>query len=352
MPISYIWIDLKTGDCHRFFVVFGGWMSIQNGLFSDELPQVFDIPPLEYGPVPFAIGRLYCQLKPGGMVQAEMAGECYISPRIKEPVYNLPTGEKIVVTTRRIIRRPNSIDGILFRDYAGNLKWQHHIEIEKFEADTVTRGWPDVIRKHAAGWERRLFFQAERPNNDGSVDPGKEGLRPPQVGALHAIGAHWSLFHHPATVVMPTGTGKTETMLATLAAFIRGGPLLVTVPSAVLRDQTAVKFRTFGLLRKLGVLMQEASNPAVGIVTRRPRSIEDLDIFMSCNVIVGTMSALAQGEAVPFAPEIAARVDTLIADEAHHIGADKWLQRSSAKRSKIAASFSSRQHRSAEMANW
>lgn len=301
-------------------------MSIQNVLFADDLPQGMDIPPLEYGPVPFAIGRLYCQLKPGGMVQADPAGECYISPRIKEPVFSLPAGEKIVITTRRNIARPDGIDGILFRDESGNLTWQRHIEIENFEADATARGWPDVIRERAAGWERLLFFRAERPNEDGSVDPGHEGLRPPQVGALHAIGAHWSLFRHPATVVMPTGTGKTETMLATLAAFIRSGPLLVTVPSAILRDQTAGKFRTFGLLRKLGVLMPEAPNPVVGIVTRRPRSLEDLDIFTSCNVIIGTMSALAQGDAVPFAPEIAARIDTLIVDEAHHIGADKWSQ--------------------------
>lgn len=38
------------------------------------------------------------------------------------------------------------------------------------------------------------------------------------------------------------------------------------------------------------------------------------------------MSALAEGEAVSFAAEIAARVDTLIVDEAHHIAAGKWSQ--------------------------
>ena len=130
--------------------------------------------------------------------------------------------------------------------------------------------------------------------------PAMRGCGPPQVGAFHAIGAHWSLYRHPATVVMPTGTGKTETMLATLAGFIRRGPLLVTVPSAILRDQTAGKLRTFGLLRKLGVLTDDAPNPIVGVVTRRPRSLEDLEYFERCNVIVGTMSALAEGDAIPF----------------------------------------------------
>ena len=288
--------------------------------------QSLSIPALEIGPVPCGVGRIYCQLKPSGIIRAERAGECQISPRIKEPLFTLPTGQRLVVTTRRNVRRPDGVEGILFLDDTGALTWQSHIEIETLQAAAAARGWPDVIRDRAAEWERRLFFRAEQPNDDGSVDPGYEGLRPAQVGALHAIGAHWSLYRHPATVVMPTGTGKTETMLATLAGFVRRGPLLVTVPSAILRDQTASKFRTFGLLRKLGVLTDDAPNPIVAVVMRRPRSLEDLELFERCNVIVGTMSALAEGDAVPFTKEIATRVETLIVDEAHHIGADKWSQ--------------------------
>lgn len=298
----------------------------QGDLFAGGQAQDLIVPALELGPVRCTVGRIYCQLETGGTVQAEPAGECQISARIKEPLFALPTGKRIVITTRRNIARPDGVDGVLFRGENGVLTWQSHMALDDLQSDAAAHGWPAVIQHRAAEWERRLFFRAERPNDDGSIEPGHEGLRPPQVGALHAIGAHWSLYRHPATVVMPTGTGKTETMLATLAGFIRRGPLLVTVPSAILRDQTTGKFRTFGLLRKLGVLREDAPNPIVGIVTRRPRSLEDLEIFERCNVVVGTMSALAEGDAVSFAPEIAARVDTLIVDEAHHIGADKWSQ--------------------------
>ena len=41
------------------------------------------------------------------------------------------------------------------------------------------------------------------------------GLRLPQYGALAAIQAHWSVCSDAATIVMPTGTGKTETMIMT-----------------------------------------------------------------------------------------------------------------------------------------
>ena len=298
----------------------------QGDFVAASQAQDLDIPALEFGPVQCGIGRIFCQLKPGGMIRAELAGECRISSRTKEPLFILPTGEKVVVTTRRKVMRPKGVDGILFRDDTGALTWLSHIEIETLQANATTHGWPEVIRDRAAKWEQRLFFRAEQPNDYGSADLGHEGLRPAQVGALHAIGAHWSLYRQPATVVMPTGTGKTEAMLAALAAFICRGPLLVTVPSAILRDQTARKFHAFGLLRKLGVLTDDAPNPIVGVVKRRPRSLEDLEFFERCNVIVSTMSALAEGDAIPFIQEIATRIDTLIVDEAHHIGADKWSQ--------------------------
>jgi hypothetical protein len=44
------------------------------------------------------------------------------------------------------------------------------------------------------------------------------GLRPPQIGAVHAVHAHWAIADDTATIVMPTGTGKTETMLSILVS--------------------------------------------------------------------------------------------------------------------------------------
>ena len=49
-------------------------------------------------------------------------------------------------------------------------------------------------------------------------DRGIVGLRPPQIGAIHAIHARWSVSSEPSTIVMPTGTGKTETMLSVLVS--------------------------------------------------------------------------------------------------------------------------------------
>jgi superfamily II DNA or RNA helicase len=67
----------------------------------------------------------------------------------------------------------------------------------------------ELIQK---SWEGIVTFKAEiRLPNGQIVQPG---LRPSQIGALHAVAAHWSVTNKPAFVVMPTSTGKTEVMLA------------------------------------------------------------------------------------------------------------------------------------------
>lgn len=61
-------------------------------------------------------------------------------------------------------------------------------------------------------WRGQFSFDTEKFDARGM--PVKSGLRPPQIGALHAVLAHWTVEFSPATIVMPTGTGKTETMLS------------------------------------------------------------------------------------------------------------------------------------------
>lgn len=68
-------------------------------------------------------------------------------------------------------------------------------------------------------------------NLHGSGEDGWK-LRPAQLGAVHSILAHWSLSKDPATIVLPTGTGKTETMLVTTLVD-RASRTLVIVPKSV-----------------------------------------------------------------------------------------------------------------------
>ncbi|MCI0393073.1 MAG: DEAD/DEAH box helicase family protein [Acidobacteria bacterium] len=141
-----------------------------------------------------------------------------------------------------------------------------------------------------ASWKDRFFF-CEEERIDGRIVV--EGLRSPQIGALHAALAYWQVTNDPGMIVMPTGTGKTETMLALLVCK-RLERLLVIVPSSALRDQIAAKFITLGLLRKFGVVGPDALFPVVGKLRHRLHTPDGVgDYFQSCNVIITTMSIIS-----------------------------------------------------------
>jgi superfamily II DNA or RNA helicase len=153
---------------------------------------------------------------------------------------------------------------------------------------------------------------------------GVRGLRPPQLGGLHAILAYWTTQNaDPATVVMPTATGKTETMMAVFAA-TRPELILVLVPSDALRDQIASKFESFGVLQPFGVVSPSSLRPVVGQVRHGFATADEaLEFAAAASVIVTTPSALDASK-----PEArSALIEScshLFVDEAHHVRASTW----------------------------
>ena len=155
----------------------------------------------------------------------------------------------------------------------------------------------------------------------------RPGLRVPQVGALHAVLGHWSTHPaEPATVVMPTGTGKTETMVA-LFAERRLPRLLVVVPSDALRKQIAAKFATLGVLQTFGVVDATALRPVVGQIDHRFSKPHSAAQFVqACNVVVTTPNALFPTRAPQISETLLESCSHLFVDEAHHVEARTWRQ--------------------------
>lgn len=170
-----------------------------------------------------------------------------------------------------------------------------------------------------ASWKHAFNFTLE--DQEHSVI----GLRKPQLGALHAIHAHWSTGSEKATIVMPTGTGKTETMLSVLLS-CQCDRVLVVVPSVALRTQITDKFETLGILKEHGnkILSETAKRPVVGQLTSGPKTSSDVDgFFERCNVIVTTSQLLA-GLKIEIQSRIADWCSHLFIDEAHHSEAPTW----------------------------
>ena len=149
-------------------------------------------------------------------------------------------------------------------------------------------------------------------------------LRRPQIAALHAIvGYQFSGLEEPAIVVMPTGTGKTETMLAWMVA-TRPAKLLVIVPSTTLRDQIAAKFESLGILQREGIVSPTAQRPCVGRLEHGFTDPDEAANFVQqCNVVVATPNALHAGDREARAV-LLDRFTHLVVDEAHHAPAATW----------------------------
>ncbi|WP_221620806.1 DEAD/DEAH box helicase [Actinomyces bowdenii] len=151
-------------------------------------------------------------------------------------------------------------------------------------------------------------------------------LRRPQIGALHSIvGYQSSGLTEPGIVVMPTGTGKTETMLAWLVAQ-RPERVLVVVPSSALREQIASKFETLGILQQEGIVGSGAMRPRVGRVAGRFNSEKDaVDFVAACNVVVVTPNAVHASETAVRRAFFSGFTHLLV-DEAHHAPAQTWTE--------------------------
>ncbi|MFM0213483.1 DEAD/DEAH box helicase family protein [Paraburkholderia sediminicola] len=161
---------------------------------------------------------------------------------------------------------------------------------------------------------RFSFFETENPGH---------GLRRGQVGALHALAAHFCSEIDPAVVSLPTGYGKTAVM--TGACFtLRAGRVLVIVPTAALRNQAVRAFRSLDVLVKHGTFQPERELlPIVTAIDGRMSSVEGWLALEASDVVVATPHSTS--------PEIAEIVgppegffDLVLMDEGHHSPAKTW----------------------------
>lgn len=174
---------------------------------------------------------------------------------------------------------------------------------------------PEVVLK---SWTNQFSYKEE-------VDEEHPGLRRPQLGALHAILGHFLSPTDVATVVLPTGTGKTETMLSAMVAG-KCKKLLVTVPSSALRNQMYGKYKNLGVLKdpKFEIVGDDALYPIVGVVNTAFETAEELNAFIAqCNVVITTMQIIDSAPQDQQDVYVSAFTNVFV-DEAHHIVATSW----------------------------
>lgn len=215
---------------------------------------------------------------------------------------NLATHEYVLLTSKRPKRNDVIANRIIVKRWLKN---------PAFNVAT-----PDQV---VASWQNKFNFIKE------NQEANTKGLRPPQMGALHSILAHIQNPEDKAIVVMPTGTGKTETMLATLVAN-ECKKLLVSVPSDSLRTQISDKFITLGLLKEFGIVSEVCLNPIVGIINSGFQNTQELIDFISkCNVVISTMDILTECSNDE-RTILKNSFSHFFVDEAHHSEAKTWKE--------------------------
>lgn len=181
-------------------------------------------------------------------------------------------------------------------------------------------------------WQQHLFnFSLDDPKTNSP------GLRKPQLAALYATLGH--LVVEPtttATVVMPTGTGKTDTMLA-LSIAARMSRTLILVPSDALRTQLVDKCKEMKTLRTVGAISDIARNPIVHDINSKMSEAQVTEL-VAANIIVATPQALQLFEDAALGA-LVKMCSHLMIDEAHHVAAKSWSRIKTVFRGKPCIQF-------------
>jgi len=219
---------------------------------------------------------------------------------VKEDRY-APTEYEYVIKVNKKVTSEN-----IYSEDIKFLRWIKHPLESSYSLEEVV-----------SSWDRKFNFIEE------SVEQNINGLREPQIAALYSILSHFKVSKKMGIVVMPTGTGKTETMLSTLIAN-KCKNVLITVPSDALRTQIYNKFYSLGLLKQFGIIDSSCLNPKVGILKEGFSTEEEFNEFAdNCNVTVTTMNLLANYKKSEL-ESIAQKYEYIFIDEAHHSQASSW----------------------------
>jgi superfamily II DNA or RNA helicase len=168
---------------------------------------------------------------------------------------------------------------------------------------------PDFFKRMASG----ISLMGAREN----------GWRAPQLGALGATMAHWSLGEREATLVsIPTGTGKTAVAMA--APFLTSNPptrMLVLAPSRAVRDQLVRNISSYAQLQRIGVLAEEVEGPSVLEISGL---VQDWDELRTHDVVVSLPNSISPVHYDDDRRPPVDLFDLLVVDEAHHSPARSW----------------------------
>ena len=166
--------------------------------------------------------------------------------------------------------------------------------------------------------EHSVYF-SENQTRFSLTRAGDLPLRHAQLGALHALGAHFSLSAEPAIVALPTGVGKSAVGAAAPFVIADPGRTLYVVPSKVLRADVARNLAGQHQLRACGLLTEDIPDPRVLEVDSKPGSWDAIERADAVVALPNSLYELIERDPLP-----RDLFDIIVFDEAHHVPARTW----------------------------
>jgi superfamily II DNA or RNA helicase len=151
----------------------------------------------------------------------------------------------------------------------------------------------------------------------------KKGLRNAQIGAIHAIGAHFSIYKtEPALIVLPTGAGKTA-VLNMSAYLLKAKRVLIVSSSVLVRGQIVEEFETLKTLKSSHVFHNDLDLPRVKEIKSPIRSTEEWINLLDFDAVVGIPNSINEGicSEIELPKDL---FDLILVDESHHVPAFTW----------------------------
>ena len=93
---------------------------------------ILNLPPLLFQ-AKYSIGMVDHLISPEKPVVVSRINKIKISSRIEEDVYILEDGQRVIITERKTLERPDEIDGVLKYNPEGKLIWISNKLVEVFQ---------------------------------------------------------------------------------------------------------------------------------------------------------------------------------------------------------------------------
>lgn len=159
------------------------------------------------------------------------------------------------------------------------------------------------------------------------LGPDQPGLRRAQLGAIHAISAHFTKEKDTSKIdsaitVMPTGSGKTAVI--SMAPFVlQATRVLIVTPSRLVRQQISEEISKLIVLKQIEVVSKDLETPTVATQVTKVSNIQDWDALRAADIVVSTPNCVSPAYEDIVDPP-GDLFDVVVVDEAHHAPAKTW----------------------------